>query len=105
MITKNSLASAVITGLLHTPLPQRWVRAKGLTPLKLKRQFFICYQGSHHEIDLIGFGWKIIEFQHSKIMTKLKFEIQLYIPLNQDILSGRTFLRKDWFEMTSQGWL
>ena len=43
------------------PLPERWEHAQGLRPWKLKRPFFICYQGTYHGIALIGFGWEIIE--------------------------------------------
>ena len=44
------------------PLPSRWVHAQDLTPWKLKRPFFICYQGSHHEIGPLDLGLEIIEF-------------------------------------------
>ena len=30
--------------------------------METERLFFVGYQGSRHEIDLIGFGWESIEF-------------------------------------------
>ena len=43
--------------LVERPVPLRWEYA----------------QGMYHEIDLIGFGWEIIEFKHLKNITKPQF--------------------------------
>ena len=71
---------------------------------KLKRPFFICYQGSHHEICLLGFGWELIEFWHSKGINQPKFELQLNLALNLDILPESPFYKKRWLCPLSVIW-
>ena len=71
--------------------------------METEKTIFMCYQGNHHAIDLIGFVWEIIEFQHSKSITKSIFELQLHIALNQDILSDKVFKMAPW-EPLQQFW-
>ena len=72
--------------------PKRGEHAQGPTSWKLKESFFIFYRVCLHGIDLYGFGWEIIEFQHSKSIIKSKFEHRLHLVIQHDIYQKLHFL-------------